>query len=51
MGIIFTLKEIIHLQELGAGVAEGPGGLKRMETLDHLSLISRDEILLGRVTR
>ena len=51
MEITLTLKEVVRLQELGAGFTEGPGGLKRMETFAHLSLISRNEILLGRVTR
>lgn len=47
MGITLILKEVIHLQELEAGFAEGPGGVKRMETLAHLFLISSNEILLG----
>ena len=51
MGITLALKEVIDLQELGVRVAEGPGCLKRMETLDHFPLIFRNEIFLSRVTR
>lgn len=45
------VKEVIYLQELGAKGFRSDWKFEKMETLDHLSLISRNVSFLDRTMR